>query len=72
MYFVVTLLADITGKIIPLFNEYPLMGNKRLDFLDFAKIAEIVKSKDHLTNEGLEKIKVINSNMNSRRKHLPE
>ena len=69
-YFVVTVFADIIHKIIPLFNEYPLIGNKKLDFLDFVKIAEIIKSKDHLTKEGLEKIKVINSNMNSRRVHL--
>ena len=67
VYFAVTVFSDIIHKIIPLFNEYPLIGNKKLDFLDFVKIAEIVKSKDHLTKEGLEKIKVINSNMNSRR-----
>jgi len=67
VYFAVTVFSDIINKIIPLFNEYPLIGNKKLDFLDFVKIAEIVKSKDHLTKEGLEKIKVINSNMNSRR-----
>ena len=72
VYFVVTVFADIVNKIIPLFNEYPLIGNKKLDFLDFVKIADIIKSKDHLTNQGLEKIKVINNNMNSRRVHLSE
>jgi len=72
VYFVVTVFADIVNKIIPLFNEYPLIGNKKLDFLDFVKIADIIKSKDHLTNEGLEKIKVINNYMNSRRVHLSE
>ena len=69
VYFVVTVFADILHKIIPLFNEYPLIGNKKLDFLDFVRIAEIIKSKDHLTKEGLEKIKVINRNMNSKRVH---
>lgn len=67
VYFVVSIFSDISHKIIPLFNKYPLIGNKKLDYWDFVKIAELVKSKDHLSKKGLENIKIISSNMNSRR-----
>lgn len=66
IYFIV---SDIRDKIIPLFYEYPLIGTKKEDYLDFCKVVELINSKDHLTEEGLEKIKVIKSNMNSRRIH---
>lgn len=67
IYFIASTFSDITEKIIPLFNEYPLLGAKQENYLDFLKVAELIRSKDHLTNEGLERIKVIKSNMNSRR-----
>ena len=57
----------ITNKIIPLFNEYPLIGVKREDYLDFVKTAELIKSKDHLTEDGIEKIKLIRNKMNKGR-----
>jgi aspartate ammonia-lyase len=38
-----------------------------LDFEDFKKVSEIVKVKDHLTSEGLNKILNIKSSMNQRR-----
>lgn len=69
IYFIVSVFSDIRDKIIPLFNEYPLIGTKKEDYLDFCKVVELINSKDHLTEEGLEKIKVIKSNMNSRRIH---
>ena len=62
--FVVTNFSDISEKIIPFFDKYPLEGSKNLDFRDFCKIAEIVKSKDHLTVSGLEKIRLIKAGMN--------
>ena len=67
VYFIVSVFSDINNKIIPLFKEYPLIGNKKEDYLDFVKTAEIIKSKDHLTNEGIEKIKIIKDNMNNKR-----
>ena len=33
--FVVTKLSDITEKIIPFFEKYPINGVKHLDYLDF-------------------------------------
>ena len=43
------------------------MGNKKQDYLDFVKIAKLIKSKDHLTEQGVQKIKLIQNNMNKKR-----
>lgn len=65
--YLATVFSDIYEIIIPLLNEYPLLGVKKEDYLDFVQIAELIKSKDHLTEQGLEKIKLIKNNMNKRR-----
>ena len=57
MNFVVTKFADINNIIIPLFNKYPLIGVKKLNFQNFCKIAELMKNKAHLTTKGLKEIK---------------
>jgi len=66
---IVSTFSDINNKIISLFNKYPLLGTKKEDYLDFCKVAELIKSKDHLTKKGIEDIKIIKSNMNSKRIH---
>ena len=66
---IVSTFSDINNKIISLFNKYPLLGTKKEDYLDFCKVAELIKSKDHLTKQGIENIKRIKSNMNSKRIH---
>jgi len=65
--FLVMKFADINEKIIPFFKEYSPQGVKSLDFSDFCKVAEIIKTNDHLTEKGLEQIKLIKSGMNSLR-----
>lgn len=60
--------SHIINIIIPFFQKYPIQGIKSFDFNDFCKIAEIVKNKEHLTLEGLEKIKQIKEGMNLKRK----
>lgn len=59
--------SDIVNIIIPFFDQYPILGVKRLDFENFKKVAEIVKTKRHLTSEGYKKIVEIDSTMNLRR-----
>nr|YP_010727786.1 homing endonuclease [Leptographium wingfieldii]WDZ67423.1 homing endonuclease [Leptographium wingfieldii]WDZ67470.1 homing endonuclease [Leptographium wingfieldii]WDZ67517.1 homing endonuclease [Leptographium wingfieldii]WDZ67563.1 homing endonuclease [Leptographium wingfieldii]WDZ67609.1 homing endonuclease [Leptographium wingfieldii] len=59
--------SDIVTKIIPFFNEYPVVGVKRQDFEDWSQIAKIVEAKGHLTTEGLAKIVKIKSGMNKGR-----
>lgn len=59
--------TNIKDKIIPFFCKYPLQGVKSLDFNDFCKIANIMITKEHLTLEGVKKIKSLKSGMNSSR-----
>jgi len=54
----------IVNKIIPFFNEYPILGVKSLDFADFKKVAELMETKQHLTSEGLSNIIEIVKGMN--------
>lgn len=54
----------IVNKIIPFFNEYPILGVKSSDFADFKKVAELMETKQHLTSEGLSKIIEIVKGMN--------
>jgi hypothetical protein len=61
-------ISDIVNTIIPFFEKYPIVGIKSLDFADFKKVAEMVKSKKHLTPEGFKTILEIKSNMNQNRK----
>ena len=56
--------SDLTQKIIPFFNEYPILGVKILDYLDWCKIANLISSNLHLTTEGFEQIRQIESGIN--------
>ena len=66
--FVVSRLSDITGKIIPFFEKYPVIGVKALDFSDFCKASKLIKDKAHLTESGLEDIRLIKAGMNRGRR----
>jgi len=66
-WYIVAKFTDISAKIIPLLTKYPLYGNKRLDYVDFVEVAKLVKSKAHLTDEGLSKIREIKAGMNTGR-----
>jgi hypothetical protein len=70
--FLITVFSDINDKLIPFLNEYPLLGTKKEDYLYFVQIAELIKSKAHLTNEGLESIKRIQSKINKNRLTIEE
>lgn len=61
---------DVYYKMIPIFNKHKIIGVKSLDYLDFCLVVELINKKDHLTKEGLEKIRKIKSNMNKRRIHI--
>ena len=57
--YVVTKLSDLNNVIIPHFNLYPLMGQKRADFILFHSIAELITKKEHLSINGFYKILTI-------------
>jgi hypothetical protein len=61
-------LSDICNIIIPFFDQNPVQGLKNLDFTDFKKVAKIISTKNHLTQDGLTEIANIRDNMNRRRK----
>ena len=65
--FTVAKFSDIELKIIPLFKQYSILGVKSLDLSDFCEVVDIVKVKQHLTEEGLAKIEKIKSGMNTNR-----
>src|ERR1700679_2363513 len=56
VHFRVTKYSDLSGKIIPFFQKYSVLGVKALDFKDFCIAAEMMKNKKHLTQEGLDVI----------------
>jgi len=68
---VVTSLSDITEKIIPFFEKYPLEGAKAKDYSDFKRVANLLENKVHLTQSGLDEIKSIKVLMNSAKRKLP-
>ena len=61
--------SDIDNIIIPFFNQYPILGMKSLDFIDFKKACHILKTKKHLNSPSIfNKIIKIKSGMNLNRK----
>lgn len=63
--------SSIKNKLIPHFLKYPLRGTKYLDFISFKKAFNIIESKEHLTNEGLNMLYNISKTMNKNRE-LPK
>lgn len=60
----ITKIKDITAVIIPHFNMYPLVSQKRSDFLLFSSVVDLMNKKEHLTREGLLKILAIKASVN--------
>lgn len=65
--FMITGLGDITEKVIPFFVAHSLLGAKLKEFQDWCKVAELMQNKDHLTKDGLERIRSIKLGMNFNR-----
>ena len=59
---------DICQNVIPFFEQYPLQGKKAKDFQLFCQAADLFKTKQHLTQEGLDRLRSIQSQMNLIRK----
>ena len=50
-------------KILDHFEKFPIIGQKRADFLIFQKVFDIVSKKEHLTTEELNRIVALKANM---------
>lgn len=59
--------SDLTEKIIPFFEKYPIIGIKSQDFADFRRVALLMKDRKHITLEGLNQINHIKAGMNKGR-----
>jgi hypothetical protein len=62
--FKVTSLKEILTYIIPHFDMYPLITQKKADYLLFKDIALMMKKGDHLNKEGLQSIVDIRATLN--------
>jgi len=67
-YYICEKLSDILDNIIPYFYKYPIQGVKVQNLADFVLIANLMKDKAHLTEEGYKKILSIKEGMNRGRK----
>ena len=62
--FQVSKFSDICEKVLVFFDKYPILGEKAKDYNDFSVVCGLMKSKVHLTKEGVAKIKKIKEGMN--------
>jgi hypothetical protein len=58
---------DIANKIIPFLDKYPLLTSKYLNYLNFKEAINLMLNKEHLTQEGIEKFKILANQMNTKR-----
>ena len=63
---VVSRLEDILNKIIPIFKENSLITQKYLDFHYFSKVCYLMSNKEHLTEQGYNKILLIKALKNKK------
>jgi hypothetical protein len=60
----VSSLKEITGRLIPFLKRYPLRAKKKQSFDLFLEAIQVFETKEHLTVEGIEKLKQIRLRMN--------
>lgn len=58
----------IEEVLIPFFKKHSLQGKKKKDFEYFCKGCEVFKKGEHKTIKGVEKLRLIQSKMNLRKK----
>jgi hypothetical protein len=64
VYYEVTRPKDLTDRVFPFFERYPLRGPKLEDLAVFRKITALVQSGEHLSPNGLRRIVELRSPMN--------
>lgn len=60
-------LAFLRTKIVPFFEKHSLKTTKRIDFLKFRYILQLMEKGENQTLEGIEKIRKIKNLMNSKK-----
>ena len=56
----------LSKNIIPFFEKHPLKTRKRVDFIKFREIVNLMSRGEHLKREGVERIRAIANQMNRR------
>jgi LAGLIDADG endonuclease len=54
----------LSKNIVPFFEKHPLKSRKRVDFIKFREIVILMNRGEHLTGEGVERIRAITEEMN--------
>ncbi len=54
----------LVERIVPFFLKHPLKTKKRLDFIKFRDVLLLMEKGEHLTGEGLERVREIAGQMN--------
>ena len=57
-------LEHLRERIVPFFKKHPLHSKKWIDFLKFKKVLLLMDRGEHLTPDGIERIKGVASSMN--------
>lgn len=58
---------ELSNIIIPFFTKNSLYSSKLMNFLDLKRVVTMMNNKQHLSETGLEEIKLISKNMNTKR-----
>ncbi len=65
-------LNELIRIIIPHFDKYPLVTQKRSDFLLWKNIIQLIKENKHLTKEGLIEIISLKASLNKLKLYYPD
>ncbi len=65
MAYRVRALDHLSQKVVPFFEQHPLKSKKRIDFLKFRKVLQLMEKGEHLGHDGLDKIRAIARTMNT-------
>jgi len=61
-------LNDLLTRVIPHFEEYPLMSTKNESFKMFKEICLMIKNRQHKLPEHIEKIRILSRHINGEHK----
>ena len=64
-------IKDLIERVIPHFEQYPLLSSKREDFERFAQICRMMHAGDHLTREGFKEVVKLASKVNAGKRKFP-
>ena len=57
-------IQDLVSRVVPHFEEFPLLSRKQKDFERFAAVCRLVDARMHLTSDGLREIVELSMEMN--------